>query len=88
MNVERECKNIFEDYKDLSNDWNRVGHAISHLSAIVQNPDFMCPQDLEIFNDNCKMISENMNETITNTKKELNELYKQVLEVYKLKLGE
>ena len=88
MNVERECKNIFEDYKDLSNDWNRVGHAISHLSAIVQNPDFMCPQDLEIFNDNCKMISENMNETITNTKKELNELYKRVLEVYKLKLGE
>ena len=48
----------------------------------------MCPQDLEIFQDNCKMVSENMNETIVNTKKELNELYKRVLEVYKLKLGE
>ena len=88
MNIERECSSIFLQYKDLSNDWIRIGHAISHLSAIVQNPDFMCPQDLEIFNDNCKMVSENMNETITNTKKELNELYKRVLEVYKLKLGE
>ena len=88
MNINRECESIFLDYEDVSNDWIRIGNAISQLSACVQNPDFMCPQDLEIFNDNCKMVSENMNETITNTKKELNELYKRVLEVYKLKLGE
>ena len=88
MNINRECERIFLDYEDVSKDWIRIGHAISQLSACVQNPDFMCPQDLEIFNDNCKMVSENMNETITNTKKELNELYKRVLEVYKLKLGE
>lgn len=88
MNIERECSSIFLQYKDLSNDWIRIGHAISHLSAIVQNPDFMCPLDLEIFEENCKMVSKNMNETIENTKKELNELYKRVREVVKDKLGE
>lgn len=88
MNIDRECENIFEDYKILSDDWNRVGHAISHLSAIVQNPDFMCLEDLEIFEENCKIVSKNMNETIDNTKKELNDLYKRVHVLLKDKLGE
>ena len=88
MNINKECEKIFLDYKDIANDWNRIGNAISHLSACVQNPDFMCPADLDIFKENCKMVSDNMNGTVTNTKKELNELYKRVIEVYKLKLGE
>lgn len=88
MNINRECENIFEDYKTLSDDWIRIGHAIHQLSAIVQNPDFMCPIDLELFEENCKMVSKNMNETIENTKKELNELYKRVREVVKDRLGE
>ena len=39
MNINRECERIFLDYEDVSNDWIRIGHAISHLSACVQNPD-------------------------------------------------
>jgi len=88
MNTNRECGNILEDYKTLSDDWIRIGNAIRQLSGIVQNPDFMCSQDLELFEENCKMVSKNMNETIDNTKKELNELYKRVREVIKDKLGE
>ena len=88
MNVNRECENIFKDYKALSDDWIRIGNAIRQLSETVQNPDFMCLADLELFEENCKMVSERMNETIYDTKKELNELYKRVQLVVKEKLGE
>ena len=88
MNINRECERVFLDYKNVSNDWIRIGHAISHLSACVQNPDFMCPADLDLFKENCKMVSDNMNKTIENTKKELNELYRRVIEIYDEKLGE
>lgn len=42
------AEKLFYDFKDL-------GHIVSQLSGVVQNPDFADTRDVEIFIENCKM---------------------------------
>lgn len=88
MDNNKRCEIIFYDYKKVAEDWKSVSNLISHLSDIVQNPDYMCIKDLEIYKEQCKVVSMYMSETIDRTKIELNKLYRDVLEVYREKLGE
>jgi esterase/lipase len=82
MDKNKQCERLFQDIKDVAKNYSDMYYIIESLSGIVQNPDFMNPQDVYQWNQECKMVSDLMDNNLKDYKQELSRIYREVNKIY------
>ena len=82
MDKNKQCERLFQDIKDVSKNYSDMYNIIESLSGIVQNPDFINPQDIYQWNQECGMVSNLMDNNLKECKKELSRIFKEVNKIY------
>ena len=86
-NVKREkCYEIFNRYEDVAEKFNRMAFSINHLKSSVQNSDFITKKDFKTVAENNSIICNNLQYEFNKCYGELLDLYREVAEVYEVKL--
>lgn len=83
MDKNKQCERLFQDIKDVAKNYSDMYYMIESLSGIVQNPDFMNPQDISQWNQEAKMVSDLMDNNLKECKQELSRIYQEVNKIYK-----
>jgi hypothetical protein len=82
MDKNKQCERLFQDIKDVAKNYSDMYYMIESLSGIVQNPDFINPQDIYQWNQGCKMVSDLMDNNLKDCKQELSRIYREVNKIY------
>ena len=83
MNKNKQCERLFQDIKDVAKIYSDMYYIIESLNGIVQNPDFINPQDIYQWNQEAKMVSDLLDTNLKDCKKELGSIYIEVNKMYK-----
>lgn len=83
MDKNKQCVRLFQDIKDVAKNYSDMHYIIESLSGIVQNPDFINPQDIYQWNQEAKMVSDLMDNNLKECKQELGRIYIEVNKMYK-----
>jgi len=83
MDKNKQCERLFQDIKDVAKNYSDMYYMIESLSGIIQNPYFMNPQDIYQWNQECKMVSDLMDNNLKESKQELSRIYQEVNKIYK-----
>lgn len=82
MNKEELCYDIFNEIKELSEKWNRVGFRINLLSSSVQNPKWIKSENFEATQDYFVMLKQDIDNTYNYVNDELKKKYNEIYDIY------